>query len=78
MPRRYPPEFRRKVLDLIAAGSLVAEGARTESCRGSVSECEQDGPLEHHPLTRQDRRSAGQKGCERGESNPHALSGTGS
>jgi transposase-like protein len=25
MPRRYPPEFRRKVLDLIAAGRSVAE-----------------------------------------------------
>jgi transposase-like protein len=27
MPRRYPPEFRRKVLDLIAAGRSVAEVA---------------------------------------------------
>ena len=24
MPRSYPPEFRRKVLDLIAAGRTVA------------------------------------------------------
>ena len=27
MPRRYPPEFHRKVLDLIAAGRSVAEVA---------------------------------------------------
>ena len=27
MPRRYPPEFRSKVLDLIAAGRTVAEVA---------------------------------------------------
>src|SRR5207249_3161557 len=27
MPRRYPPEFRRKVLDLIEAGRAVAEVA---------------------------------------------------
>jgi hypothetical protein len=27
MPRRYPPEFRRKVLDLVAAGRSVAEVA---------------------------------------------------
>ena len=27
MPRRYPPEFRRKVVDLIAAGRSVAEVA---------------------------------------------------
>lgn len=27
MPRRYPPEFRRKVLDLIEAGRSVAEVA---------------------------------------------------
>ena len=25
MPRRYPPEFRRKVLDLLRAGRSVAE-----------------------------------------------------
>ena len=25
MPRRYPPEFRRKVLDLLKAGRSVAE-----------------------------------------------------
>jgi len=25
MPRSYPPEFRRKVLDLVAAGRSVAE-----------------------------------------------------
>jgi len=25
MPRRYPPELRRKVLDLIEAGRSVAE-----------------------------------------------------
>ncbi len=28
MPRSYPPEFRRKVLDLVASGRKVAEGAR--------------------------------------------------
>jgi transposase-like protein len=28
MPRRYPPEFRRKVLDLVAAGRSVTEVAR--------------------------------------------------
>ncbi len=28
MPRRYPPEFRRKVLDLVASGRKVAEVAR--------------------------------------------------
>jgi len=28
MPRRYPPEFRRRVLDLIAAGRSVADVAR--------------------------------------------------
>jgi transposase len=27
MPRRYPPEFRRKVLDLVAAGRPVAQVA---------------------------------------------------
>jgi transposase-like protein len=27
MPRRYPPKFRRKVLDLIEAGRPVAEVA---------------------------------------------------
>lgn len=25
MPRRYPPEFRRKVLDLVASGRRVAQ-----------------------------------------------------
>jgi transposase-like protein len=25
MPKRYPPEFRRKVLDLVAAGRRVAQ-----------------------------------------------------
>jgi transposase-like protein len=28
MPRSYPPEFRRKVLDLIASGRKVAEVAQ--------------------------------------------------
>jgi transposase-like protein len=28
MPRRYPPEFRRKVRDLVAAGKSVTEVAR--------------------------------------------------
>lgn len=28
MPRRYPAEFRRKVLDLVAAGRPVAQVAR--------------------------------------------------
>ena len=28
MARRYPPEFRRKVLDLVAAGRPVAEVAQ--------------------------------------------------
>lgn len=28
MPRRYPPEFRRKVLDLLTAGKSVVEVAR--------------------------------------------------
>jgi transposase-like protein len=27
MPRRYPPEFRRRVLDLLAAGRSVAQAA---------------------------------------------------
>lgn len=27
MPRRYPPEFRRKVLDLLKSGRMVAEVA---------------------------------------------------
>ncbi|MCZ4618781.1 transposase, partial [Rhodococcus qingshengii] len=27
MPRRYPPEFRRKVLDLLKSGRTVAEVA---------------------------------------------------
>jgi hypothetical protein len=27
VPKRYPPEFRRKVLDLVAAGRRVAQGA---------------------------------------------------
>ena len=27
MPKRYPPEFRRKVLDLVAAGRRVAQVA---------------------------------------------------
>lgn len=27
MPRRYPPEFRRKVLDLLKSGRAVAEVA---------------------------------------------------
>jgi len=30
MPRRYPPEFRRKVLDLLKAGRSVAEGRDLE------------------------------------------------
>ncbi|ONI92332.1 hypothetical protein ALI22I_04565 [Saccharothrix sp. ALI-22-I] len=25
MPKRYPPEFRRKVLDLVASGRRVAQ-----------------------------------------------------
>ena len=29
MPRRYPPEFRRKVLDLLKSGRTVAEVAAT-------------------------------------------------
>jgi transposase-like protein len=28
MPRSYPPEFRRKVLDLVASGRKVAGGAQ--------------------------------------------------
>ncbi|MFI6567248.1 transposase [Streptomyces sp. NPDC050534] len=28
MPRSYPPEFRRKVLDVVASGRKVAEIAR--------------------------------------------------
>ncbi|GAB3966971.1 transposase [Plantactinospora veratri] len=28
MPRRYPPEFRRKVLDLLKAGRSVADLVR--------------------------------------------------
>ncbi|MCX4612850.1 MULTISPECIES: transposase [Streptomyces] len=28
MPRSYPPEFRRKILDLVASGRKVAEVAR--------------------------------------------------
>ncbi|MEV6483338.1 transposase [Streptomyces sp. NPDC051576] len=28
MPRSYPPEFRRKVLDLVASGRKVAQVAR--------------------------------------------------
>ena len=28
MPKRYPPEFRRKVLDLVAEGRRVSEVAR--------------------------------------------------
>ncbi|MEV8546765.1 transposase [Streptomyces sp. NPDC051572] len=28
MPRSYPPEFRRKVLDLVASGRKVAEVAQ--------------------------------------------------
>ena len=28
MPRSYPPDFRRKVLDLVASGRKVAEVAR--------------------------------------------------
>ncbi|MFC7660288.1 transposase [Pseudonocardia benzenivorans] len=27
MPKRYPPEFRRKVLDLVAAGRRIAQVA---------------------------------------------------
>jgi transposase-like protein len=27
MPKRYPPEFRRKVLDLVASGRRVAQVA---------------------------------------------------
>jgi transposase-like protein len=27
MPRRYPPEFRRRVIDLIESGQSVAEVA---------------------------------------------------
>jgi transposase len=29
MPRSYPPEFRRKVLDLVAAGKPIAEVAES-------------------------------------------------
>jgi transposase-like protein len=36
MPRRYPPEFRRKVLDLIAAGRSVAEVAADLGVRGQA------------------------------------------
>ena len=34
MPRRYPAEFRRKVLDLVAAGRMVT--LRSARCGGSV------------------------------------------
>jgi transposase-like protein len=33
MPRRYPPEFRRRVLDLIASGGKVADVARDPGVR---------------------------------------------
>ena len=35
MPRRYPVEFRRKVLDLIEAGKPVAEIAEQLGCHGA-------------------------------------------
>jgi len=36
MPRRYPPEFRRKVLDLIASGRKVADVARDLGVTGQT------------------------------------------
>jgi transposase-like protein len=36
MPRSYPPEFRRKVLDLIAAGRTVAAISADLGVRGQT------------------------------------------
>src|SRR6266545_4829428 len=36
MPRRYPPEFRRRVLDLIASGRKVADVARDLGVSGQT------------------------------------------
>jgi transposase len=36
MPRRYPPEFRRKVLDLIVSGRKVADIARDLGVTGQT------------------------------------------
>jgi transposase-like protein len=36
MPRRYPPKFRRKVLDLIASGRKVADVARDLGVSGQT------------------------------------------
>jgi len=43
-----------------------------------VSKREQEGHIGDLPGMSSEQRSAGQKGCERGDLNPHALSGTGS
>jgi hypothetical protein len=43
-----------------------------------VSKCEQDGLFGHMSEEAWNERFAGQKGCERGDLNPHALAGTGS
>lgn len=36
MPRRYPPEFRRKVLDLVAAGRPIAQIAQDLDVSGQT------------------------------------------
>jgi hypothetical protein len=33
MPRSYPPEFRRKVLDLVASGRKVADSTQLGAVR---------------------------------------------
>jgi hypothetical protein len=43
-----------------------------------VSKRGQDGHFGHHRSKAPERRFPGQRGCERGESNSHALAGTGS
>ncbi|MEU6187546.1 transposase [Nocardia sp. NPDC047038] len=39
MPRRYPEEFRRKVLDLVAAGRPVAQVAADLGISAQTTRC---------------------------------------
>ena len=53
MPRRYPAEFRRKVLDLVAAGRPVAEVAAQLGVSGQTIYNWRNQELAHRRLTRE-------------------------
>lgn len=48
MPKRYPSEFRRRVLDLLAAGKSVGEVARDLGCQRR-SKSHPPSPVENRP-----------------------------